>query len=67
MSINEVIQCISTVGFPIAMCCVLSYYVKFLNEKHTEETKSFSEALNRNTIVLERLCERMGGDTDESE
>lgn len=31
-----------------------------LNEQHDKETGEFTSALNRNTVVLERLCTMLG-------
>lgn len=31
-----------------------------LNEQHDAETNKFTDALNRNTVVLERLCVLIG-------
>ena len=59
MDFNSLIQSISTVGFPIVMCLVFAWYIKDLNENHKEETEKFTEALNSNTIVLQKLCDTM--------
>ena len=59
MDFNSVLQAISTVGFPIVMCLVCAWYIKDLNENHKEETEKFTEALNSNTIVLQKLCDTM--------
>ena len=59
MDFNSVLQAISTVGFPIVMCLVFAWYIKDLNENHKEETGKFTEALNSNTIVLQKLCDTM--------
>lgn len=56
MDFSTVLQAVATVGFPIVMCLILMWYIKDLNEKHKEETKQFTEALNRNTLVLQKLC-----------
>lgn len=56
---DTVVQMVSSVGFPIVMCLSLFYYVKELEEKHKEETKSLTDALNNNTLVLQKLCDSM--------
>lgn len=74
-SINMVINAITTVGFPIVCCGVLMYYQKYtrdkdseqlkhLSESHTEEIKTMAEALNNNTIVLQKLCDRLDSEVD---
>ena len=54
---NEIVSIISTVGFPIAMCVILMWYVKDLTDKHEIETKEFTKALNDNTAVIRKLCD----------
>lgn len=54
---NEIVSIISTVGFPIAMCVILMWYVKDLTDKHQLETKEFTKALNDNTAVIRKLCD----------
>lgn len=57
---QEVITAISTVGFPIVMCLVLLYEIKSMTEAHKEETNSLKDALNNNTVVLEKILTRLG-------
>ena len=63
---NELIQMISTVGFPIVISIIMAYYVrdqgdknrediKTLNEQHKTEMLSILEALNNNTLALTQL------------
>lgn len=54
---QDVVSIISTVGFPIAMCVILMWYVKDLTDKHQQETKDFTKALNDNTSVIRKLCD----------
>lgn len=51
----EVINIISTVGFPIAMCLCLMWFVKYMMDTHKEESKEFTTALNNNTVALQKL------------
>lgn len=64
--------------FPIACCGGLLYIIsllfksyrddiKKLNEQHENETKDFISALNKNTIALNKLCDKLdkGGDVNE--
>lgn len=48
---------ISTVGFPITICLILLWYIYRLSEMHKAETKEFTEALNKNTIALQKLSD----------
>lgn len=70
MDWNVVIQAVSTFGFPIVMCGVMGYYVKYitdkyreevgkLNEQHRQEILDIVKAVDNNTIALTKLCEKM--------
>ena len=73
MDYNVIIQMITTVGFPIVMCGAMAWYVKYisdrhsqevqqLNEQHQGEMKQVTEALNNNTLALQKLCDKIGGE-----
>lgn len=55
MEINEIVNLISNVGFPIAVCCVMFYYMNKQTEKHKQEIDKLSETLQGNTQVLTEL------------
>lgn len=57
--LNDMVSVISTLGFPIAMCLILCFYVNKINESHKAESKDFAEALNANTVVLQKLCDKL--------
>ena len=59
VDVNVLTQIVTTVGFPIAMCFALLWYIKSLTEVHKKETEEFTEALNKNTLVLQKLCDKM--------
>lgn len=65
MDFSAVLQAISTVGFPIVMCLIFAWHIKDLNEGHREETEKFTEALNSNTLVLQKLCDAMNVEREE--
>lgn len=50
---------ISTVGFPIALCCYFIYNQTQMQKQHKEETENIarilSEAINNNTIAINEL------------
>lgn len=63
---------ISTVGFPITACVVLGWFVKYqtdLNNKevadmrneYRDEISKVTDALNNNTLVLQKLCDKLDG------
>lgn len=68
------VQIISSLGFPIVACICMAKYVKEqtkanredvkeLNKQHSEEMNAFKdeikEALNNNTMALNKLCEKL--------
>lgn len=59
MNIGDLSQMITTMGFPIVMCLLLMWYVKDTSEKHKAESDKFADALNANTLVLQKLCDRL--------
>lgn len=59
MDITNVIQAISTVGFPIAMCLILMWYIKSNDDNHKEEMDKITDALNNNTIALTKLASKL--------
>ncbi len=59
MDTSSIVTVISQVGFPIAMCLVMAWYVKYTNDQHKEEIDKITEALNNNTLAVQKLCERM--------
>lgn len=64
MDVNAIIQIVSSVGFPIAACLICFWYVNKLTETHKEEVNKLTDALNNNTLVMQKLCDRMGVQTN---
>ena len=62
---QDIVTIISTVGFPIAMCLALMWYIKDLSLKHDMETDKFVESLNKNTVVLQKLCDKLDMEREE--
>lgn len=72
---QDIIGAITSVGFPIVACGFMGWFVydntkshrqevEKLNDQHNEEMKSVTQAVNNNTIVLERLCTLMDKDSE---
>lgn len=55
MDVNQVMQAIGTLGFPIVACCALFYYLNKEQESHKSEMQTVTDALNRNTDALLEL------------
>lgn len=56
MDANGIISLISNVGFPVAVCVALFYYMEKQNERHQNETDKLNETVQSNTTVLTELC-----------
>lgn len=66
MDANAVTTAISTLGFPIVMCGAMFWYMLKEKDSHKEEMNSVTEALNNNTLILQKLCDKLGGDKNDS-
>lgn len=66
MDVNAVTTAISTLGFPIVMCGAMFWYMLKEKDTHKEEMNSVTEALNNNTLILQKLCDKLGGDENDS-
>ena len=56
MDIDSIAQLVSNVGFPVAVCIALFFYMEKQNERHQEETDKLNETVQSNTKVLTELC-----------
>lgn len=54
-----VITAISTVGFPIVMCGALFWKMDKQDKEHREEMDKSTEAINNNTVVLQKLMQML--------
>lgn len=59
MDIASISQLVSTLGFPIAMCGLMAYYIKYTEDRHREEVSGLRDALNNNTTVLQKLVDAL--------
>lgn len=55
MDANNIIQIISSLGFPIVMCGALFWYMVKQRDAHKEETDHLKDTINENTKVLTEL------------
>ena len=65
MDTNAVIQVLTQFGFPIVMCGMLCYYIlardkrdKEKDAEHKAETDKLADALNNNTLVMQKLIDK---------
>lgn len=72
MDLSAITELVSTVGFPIVCFFMSGWYVKYredkndekidkLNTQHDEESKRMTDAVNNNTIALQKLTDKLGG------
>lgn len=70
MNTQGIVTLIQSVGFPIVMCGLMAWYVKYITDKnreqitaereaHKEEMNEVVKAINNNTIVIERLIAKL--------
>lgn len=65
MNVETVTQFISGVGFPVAMCVALFYYMIKQRTAHSEELNNLRDTLEENTKVLTELSTLIKVLTDE--
>ena len=67
---NEVVEIISKLGFPIAMCVGACFFIKYqfdtsnkqmedIRKDHKEEIKALKDSLDNNTIALTKLLDKL--------
>lgn len=59
MGFEQIMQLITTVAFPIVACLGMGWYVVRISEQHKTETDQFTKALQENTVVLQKLVDRL--------
>ena len=70
MDYSGLASLITSVGFPIVACLGLGFYVKYQTDKydaslkdlqaqHKEEITKVTEALNNNTLALQKLIDKI--------
>lgn len=70
MATDFIMQMIGSYAFPIVACIAMGIYVKDCNKEnkdmfdkerdaHKEEVKQITDAINNNTIVMQRLLDKL--------
>lgn len=62
---ENIINAISTVGFPIAMSLLLFWYLQKESENHKEETASLKDAINKLEIAITTLVNKLEDKTND--
>lgn len=76
MDANTLITMIGSLGFPIVACIGIAWFfakvndnyrsdIKEMNSQHKEEMERMTEAINNNTLVIQKLINRMEDDSNE--
>ena len=52
---NEIIQAISSVGFPVVCSILLGYLLLTEQRNHKEEMNQLKDAINSNTMIMVEL------------
>lgn len=72
MDYSTIISAVSAVGFPIVCAVACGFFVKWqyeqnqkqieeMRKEHKEEVTKMTEALNNNTLALQRLIDKIEG------
>lgn len=70
MTTQDIITIVQTVGFPIVMCGLMAWYVKYISDKnreqitaereaHQQEMNNVITAINNNTVVMEKILTKI--------
>jgi hypothetical protein len=70
------VQIISSLGFPIMAAIACGWFIKYqmdqykqdlkdIRTEHKEEIKDLQEVITQNTLVLQKLCDRLDERKDE--
>lgn len=70
---NDLVTIISSLGFPIVACIACGIFIKFMFEtflkqieslrnEHKDEVNKMVEAINNNTIVIQKLVDKIEHD-----
>lgn len=71
------VQIISSLGFPIMAAIACGWFIKYqmdqykqdlkdIRMEHKEEIKDLQEVINQNTLVLQKLCDRLDERKDDA-
>lgn len=66
MELSTITNLISSIGFPIVMCIIMMWYIKYTNDKDLEERKNYytelndvKQAIDNNTQVITQLITKL--------
>lgn len=59
MDITAFTTIISNLGFPIAACACMFWYMNKEREDHKQETEALRQSLDNNTAVLNKILDKL--------
>ena len=65
MDFQTIIAAVSAVGFPVVFCFVLYKTMIDQGKEHKEESAKLTEAIHNNTLVIQKLVDKLDKDGDE--
>ena len=57
---DNIVNIISSVGFPIAMALLLFWYMTKQDESHKQETQSLRDAISKLEVAITALITKLG-------
>lgn len=57
---DDIVNIISSVGFPICMTLLLFFYMREQNKAHAEESKGLRDAINKLEVAITALIAKIG-------
>lgn len=65
MDFATIVSAVSAVGFPVVFCFVLYKTMIDQSKEHKEESAKLTEAIHNNTLVIQKLVDKLGEDRNE--
>lgn len=62
MDFATIVSAVSAVGFPIVFCLILYKTMIDQNRQHKEESDKLTEAIHNNTLVIQKLVDKLETD-----
>ena len=59
---NDLSNCISTVGFPIVVSVAMFYQNNVLSSNYQQMTKELQDKIEANTLVMQHLIDKLNHD-----
>ena len=60
MDVQTLTQIVSSLGFPIVVAGAMFWKMNKQDEDHKEEMNKITEAVNNNTLALQKLLDKLG-------